>query len=51
MTIKVPANAKKEDIERLFKEIRKANKPFDAREFIGKISFKGDTLAFQKDLR
>jgi hypothetical protein len=51
MTIKVPANAKKADIDKLFKELNKNDKPFDARDYIGKIKFKGDTLAFQRDLR
>jgi hypothetical protein len=51
MTIKVPANAKKADIDKLFKELNKNEKPFDARDYIGKIKFKGDTLAFQRDLR
>jgi hypothetical protein len=51
MTIKVPANAKKADIDKIFKELNKNDKPFDARDYIGKIRFEGDTLAFQRDLR
>jgi len=34
MTIKVPANAKKADIDKLFKELNKNEKPFDARNYI-----------------
>jgi hypothetical protein len=51
MTIRIPANAKKVDIDKLFKDLIKDEKPFDARDYIGKIKFKGDTLAFQRDLR
>jgi hypothetical protein len=49
--IKVLANAKKANIDKLFKELNKHEKPFDARGYIGKIKFKGDILAFQRDLR
>ena len=52
MTVKAPANAKKTDVDKLlFKELDKSEKPFNARDYIGKIKFKGDTLAFQRDLR
>ncbi len=51
MTIKIPANAKKADIDEILKVLKKSEKQFDARDFIGKIKFKGDTLAFQRDLR
>jgi hypothetical protein len=51
MTIKIPANAKKVDIDKMFKNLNQEVKPFDARDFIGKIKFRTDPLELQRDLR
>ena len=58
MTIRVPANATKADIDKIFEEINKNKaemnkdkKKLSPRDFIGKLKFEGDTLAFQRDLR
>jgi len=51
MTIKIPANAKKVDIDKMFKNLNQEVKPFDARNFVGKIKFRTDPLELQRDLR
>lgn len=51
MTVKVPANAKKVDIDAIFSKLQKANKSLKPQDFIGRFPFKGDSLEFQKDLR
>ncbi|PWK27047.1 hypothetical protein LV89_01859 [Arcicella aurantiaca] len=51
MTIKVPANAKKADIDKIFKNLNQTAKPFNARDFVGKIRFGTDPLELQRDLR
>lgn len=51
MTVKVPANVKKVDIEAIFSKLQKNSKPLKPQDFIGKFPFKGDSLEFQKDLR
>lgn len=51
MTIRVPKNAKKVDIDTIFKNLQQDIKPFDARDFVGKIKFRTDPLQLQRDLR
>lgn len=51
VTIKVPTNAKKADIDKMFKNLSQTTKPFDARDFVGKIKFRTDPLELQQDLR
>jgi hypothetical protein len=58
MTIRVPANATKADIDKIFdeisknkKEINKIKTKLSPKDFIGKFPFEGDSLAFQRDLR
>ena len=51
MTIKVLANAKKVGIDKMFKNLNQAVKPFDARDFVGKTKFRTDPLELQRDLR
>lgn len=47
----IPANPKKVDIDKMFKNLNQQVKPFDARDFVGKIKFRTDPLEFQMDLR
>lgn len=51
MTIRVPKNAKKVEIDKIFKNLNQVEKPFDASDFIGKIKFRIDPLELQRDLR
>lgn len=51
MTIKIPANAKRVEIDKIFKNLNQVEKPFDARDFVGKIKFRTDPLELQRDLR
>ncbi|WP_255038269.1 hypothetical protein [Lacihabitans soyangensis] len=51
MTVKIPANAKKAEIEAVFKNLQKDKKTLKPQDFIGKFPFKGDSLKFQEDLR
>jgi hypothetical protein len=51
MTIKVPLNATKADFDLIFKNIEKKNPKKKSKDFIGKIKFNVDSLAFQRDLR
>lgn len=51
MTVKIPANAQKVEIEAVFSKLKKSNKPLKPQDFVGKFPFKGDSLEFQKDLR
>jgi hypothetical protein len=47
----IPANAKKAEIEAVFKNLQKDKKTLKPQDFIGKFLFKGDSLKFQEDLR
>lgn len=49
--MKADKNATKEDIIKIFETLNKNIKPFDARDFIGKIKFRTDMLELQRDLR
>lgn len=51
MTIRVDKNATKEDIIKILGMFDKRKKPFEVRDFIGKIKFRTDILELQKDLR
>jgi hypothetical protein len=51
MTVKIPANAKKAEIDAVFKNLQKDKKTLKPQDFIGKFPFKGDSLKFQEDLR
>lgn len=51
MTVKIPLNAKKADLETIFLNIQKKNKTLKPQDFIGKFPIKGDSLKFQEDLR
>lgn len=51
MKIKIPANATKVAIDKMFKNLNHEVKPFDARDFVGKIKFRTDPLELQRDLR
>jgi hypothetical protein len=51
MTIRIPKNAKKVDIDKIFENLNQDTKPFDARDFVGKIKFRTDPLQLQRDLR
>jgi hypothetical protein len=51
MTIKIPANATKLELDKALKKLDKSEKPFDASKYIGKIKFSGDPVEFQRDLR
>ena len=51
MTVKIPAKAKKAEIEAVFKNLQKDKKTLKPKDFIGKFTFKGDSLKFQEDLR
>ena len=58
MIIRVPANATKADIDKVFQEINKNKeetskdkKKLNPQDFIGKFPFEGDSLTFQRDLR
>ena len=58
MIIRVPANATKADIDKVFQEINKNKeetskdkKKLNPKDFIGKFPFEGDSLTFQRDLR
>jgi hypothetical protein len=51
MTIKVPQNATKAQLEDIFTEVVKNNPQKKSKDFAGKFNFKIDSLAFQRDLR
>jgi hypothetical protein len=51
MTNRGTKNDKKVDIDKVFKNLKRETKTFDARDFVGKIKFRTDPLQLQRDLR
>jgi hypothetical protein len=51
MAKKDTKNAKNNDIDKVFKNLKQETKTFDARDFVGKIKFRTDPLQLQRDLR
>ena len=51
MTIKVPSNATKAQLDKIFSEVTKNNPQKTSKDFVGKFNFKIDSLEFQRDLR
>ena len=51
MTVKIPENATKLELDKALQKLDKAQKTFDASKYIGKIKFTGDPVEFQRELR
>ena len=51
MTVVIDSKTSKKDLKKALKKIKPKFKKFDASKFFGKISFKGDPLEIQREMR
>ncbi len=51
MTVIIPPNATKEQIEATLKKLKKTSKKFDVDKYFGKMKWGQDSLKFQRELR
>lgn len=51
MTVVIDGKTSKKDLKKAIEKIKPKYKKFDASLFLGKVSFKGDPLKIQKELR
>ncbi len=51
MTVVIDGKTSKNDLKKALKKIKPKFKKFNASLFLGKVSFKGDPLKIQKELR
>lgn len=51
MTVVIYSDTSKENLKKALKKIKPKVKKFDASKFFGKISFKGDPLKIQREMR